>query len=413
MRRIPLIAVLSVLAAAHQPSLVAAQSATRDSSGVRIVENTRPAWASIQAWTLSNQHTVDIGSGEDSLYELATVMGATRLADGSIAIANMGTSNIRVYDARGRYLRAIGRRGQGPGEFRQVMGLVRRPGDTLAVNDSREEVEFYSVDGKFARGLRSPSFKDGLVLSGFYLFDDGSFVRTSWPQGHNHPDGRWVDSLVVLAITKTDTSGRVISRHPAMEFTKTAALPFPQAMTFGPGGFIVGDGDGYYAGYADRYEIRRHRLDGTLHLIVRAPWTPQPVRDQDKEDYKKFVINLGAEGGGAVDPRLLAQRKKMMEEVSFARHLPAYQTMLVDSGRNLWVSDATLEWFLGQGFSRVLSTPTSWRVFDPSGRWLGTVTMPARFRVMDIGNDYVLGLWRDADDVEHIRLYRLNKPGPA
>ena len=39
-----------------------------------------------------------------------------------------------------------------------------------------------------------------------------------------------------------------------------------------------------------------------------------------------------------------------------------------------------------------------------------TVTMPARFRPMDIGREFVLGLWRDADDVEHVRLYRLDRP---
>ena len=57
-----------------------------------------------------------------------------------------------------------------------------------------------------------------------------------------------------------------------------------------------------------------------------------------------------------------------------------------------------------------MSVPTGWRVFDRTGRWSGTVTMPARFNPMDIGSDYVLGLWRDEDDVEHVRLYRLMKP---
>lgn len=395
-----------VVIATVAPS-VNAQQVTRDSAGVRIVENARPAWSVAQSWRLAAQPSIDIGSGEDSLYELATVMGAARLSDGRIAVANMGTGNIRMYDARGRFVRAIGRRGQGPGEFRQVMGLVRRPGDTLAVIDSREEVEFYSADGKFARGARASSHWNGLVMSGFEFLDDGSFVRTSWPQGTNHPDGRWVDSLAVVVISPNDTAGRIVGRHPAMEFTKTPALPFAQAVTFSPFGFVVGDRTGYYVAYADRYEVRRHRPDGSLERIIRAAWTPQSVRDADRDRYRDFIINLGAEGGGAVDPRLLAQRRKMMEEVSFARSLPAYQSMLVDSERHLWVSDATLEWFLGQGFSRVLSTPTTWRVFDPSGRWLGVVTMPARFRPMDIGRDYVLGLWRDADDVEHVRLYEL------
>src|SRR6185503_5497678 len=153
-----LVGVLCVTA----PITPAIAQTSKDSAGVRVVENVRPVWTGNRSWTLSAKPVVDIGSGDDSLYQLATVMGAVRLSDGSIAVATMSTNNIRVYDARGRYVRAIGRRGQGPGEFRQVMGLTRRPGDTLVVLDSREELEFYSPDGKFGRGLRSLSHKGDL-----------------------------------------------------------------------------------------------------------------------------------------------------------------------------------------------------------------------------------------------------------
>ena len=36
--------------------------------------------------------------------------------------------------------------------------------------------------------------------------------------------------------------------------------------------------------------------------------------------------------------------------------------------------------------------------------------MPARFTPLEIGTDYVAGLWRDPDDVEYVSLYRLLKP---
>jgi hypothetical protein len=36
--------------------------------------------------------------------------------------------------------------------------------------------------------------------------------------------------------------------------------------------------------------------------------------------------------------------------------------------------------------------------------------MPPRFVPLEIGGDYVLGLARDADDIEQVRLHRLVKP---
>jgi hypothetical protein len=42
--------------------------------------------------------------------------------------------------------------------------------------------------------------------------------------------------------------------------------------------------------------------------------------------------------------------------------------------------------------------------------WLGDIETPGRFRIFEIGEDYLLGTSRDELGVETIRLYRLTKP---
>jgi len=49
-------------------------------------------------------------------------------------------------------------------------------------------------------------------------------------------------------------------------------------------------------------------------------------------------------------------------------------------------------------------------VIDTSGRWLGTVTLPADFHPTFVTRDALYGIWKDADEVEHVRGYRLRKP---
>jgi hypothetical protein len=39
------------------------------------------------------------------------------------------------------------------------------------------------------------------------------------------------------------------------------------------------------------------------------------------------------------------------------------------------------------------------------------VELPVRLAAIDIGPDYVAGVWRDADQVEYVHVYRLVKPG--
>jgi hypothetical protein len=48
---------------------------------------------------------------------LFRVRGAVLLRDGSIAVANNGTHEARVYGLDGKLLRRIGREGDGPGEL--------------------------------------------------------------------------------------------------------------------------------------------------------------------------------------------------------------------------------------------------------------------------------------------------------
>ena len=51
----------------------------------------------------------------------------------------------------------------------------------------------------------------------------------------------------------------------------------------------------------------------------------------------------------------------------------------------------------------------TWQVLGPDGAWLGGVEIPADFSVMEIGMDYVLGVYRDELDVEHPRALGLHR----
>jgi hypothetical protein len=48
-------------------------------------------------------------------------------------------------------------------------------------------------------------------------------------------------------------------------------------------------------------------------------------------------------------------------------------------------------------------------VFDAQGRFLGTIRLPSRFRIFEVGSDYILGRRLTEDDVQVVELYRLRK----
>lgn len=57
---------------------------------------------------------------------------------------------IRIYDGEGKYLRTVGAKGSGPGEYQQLNGLVRLPNGQLVMRDGNNtRLTRYAADGSF------------------------------------------------------------------------------------------------------------------------------------------------------------------------------------------------------------------------------------------------------------------------
>lgn len=96
----------------------------------------------------------------------------------------------------------------------------------------------------------------------------------------------------------------------------------------------------------------------------------------------------------------------------FAESLPAFARILASPDGYLWVQRyATAAELLVTGPSEVAQD--EWTVFDPEGRWLGTVATPAGLHLHAIGHDEILGVWKDSLDVEYVRLHRIVRPPPG
>ena len=107
----------------------------------------------LERWTLSDEPNVVIGGADEREgYLLHGVVGATRLADGRVVVANEGTLQLRYYDPEGEHLDDAGGPGEGPGEFESLGGIVRLPGDSVLV-DSWLGLTRFGPDGRHASSI--------------------------------------------------------------------------------------------------------------------------------------------------------------------------------------------------------------------------------------------------------------------
>ena len=187
----------------------------RDSAGIRIVENARAAWSATEAMRLGGSPALVIGSRPEAPYEFSRVVGALRLTDGRIVVADGASLELRFFDPAGTFMRSVGRRGEGPGEFRRMGSLVRLPGDTLAVAGPFAEISFFTGQGEFVHQALAALPRDGsagIPITAAVL-QGRAFVRGLVTQARTPRGARWIDSIP-LTLINSDTVE--LGRFPAM-----------------------------------------------------------------------------------------------------------------------------------------------------------------------------------------------------
>lgn len=388
---------LFVITAACTGGVDRPQIVERDSAGIHIVEH--PVGYAAPAWTVSAQPQLDIGQTiGDTTTLLYQVEGVHRLSDGRIVVANRSSHELRYYDAEGNHLFSSGREGEGPGEFGYIAWTMSCGGDSVTTYDiSTRRMSVFDPHGRYVRGvmLEMPTavgpYGDGTCAG------DGTFLMAGWPQYDSAegphrptrplallgPDGKPVADLGVFP--GGERYSWTINGRPA------GSGPRP----LGRETYHVLAGERFYLGTSDAYEIGVYDRSGALEQLIRQARTDLELTEEVRET---FVETELARATSDNQRRGWAAQYARME---WPQTLPAYGRFILDAVGNLWVEE----------YRRPGATnASSWNVFATNGRHIASVELPSGFTVFEIGEDYVLGTWRDEFDVEHVRTYALLKP---
>lgn len=386
------------------PPLFAQSS--RDSAGVRIVENTRPAWSDAERLSLAAKPRIAIGNTTDSAYRFRQVHGVMLLTDGRIAVADGGSLQLRMFSPQGRFLSASAGKGTGAGEILNMHWVRRLRGDTIAINSGLSTITLYSSTGQFVRAADLPPRGDARSANPFLLvalLNSERGVAAALPNPAPRAIGtRWTDSLALKLVTASNQSMRDVGTLPYIELQQGSTGP--SMVWLSAGGVFAGGDDRFYAGFGDRYAIRVYTGDGKLQSIIRRAWTPAPITPDDWEHWVVEWSKLWVKTTGAEREREVQQ----VRESPWAEELPAFTQFIVDLSGRLWVRGAHWQDAIGAGsLADTPAVPSTWSVFDVRGRWLGDVEMPARFQPFEIGTGYVTGVMR-ADGVNQVVIYDLS-----
>ena len=374
----------------------ASAQATRDSAGIRIVDNARPADGSRLPWRIGVEPALSIGEvvGEEA-YLLHRANDATILPDGRIVIANTGSSELRVFDAAGVHLATWGREGEGPGEFTSLAGVEPWPGDSVvAWNSSTWVISVFDAEGALGRSFTLDS--EAGTLEPRTVLHDGSILgRTGEVTGDGYRRSRETYELRRVEGGSPVEFGTHPGEESHLEWegrtAVTGLIPFGRWLWEAQWGELV------VLTTDDNYEIRAYDPStGALARIVRRDYENRaPTREEVDEAIEAALERAGLTG------QHLEMTRRGYRSMPIVEQYPAFSNLLIDPLDHLWVREATLP-----GMDRPAPL---WTVFDPEGRALGFIETPDGLTVYEIGADYLPGLATDEMGVESVQLWELER----
>ncbi len=341
-----------------------------------VVENTLgSAWTATAEWTLEEDLRI---WGPPGGY-LGNVDAVAADSRGNIYILDGTTQEIQVFDATGGFLRTLGGRGQGPGEFREALGPAIARGDTLWVADGgAPRYSIFAPDGTFM-GTRARRATWGLITERCTIAPDASYMEwgVRYPNRERSDDPSDVD-LVHYHPVRVSPDGEKLDTLPHLEFVlQLADLPsagLRRPVWFGPTlKRALGCRDDVWFAPSSEYRVYRRTLAGDTTVVftlagVRPAAVDEADRDEVRATFERYPDFPSASA-------LMRDHLRALPE-----HKPVIAGLFVDGAGHVFVVPETMEVDEGAAID----------VFREDGVFLGRVAVPEEVNI-NPGRAYATG----------------------
>ena len=349
----------------------------------------------------------------------------------NLYILDGGNHRVLVFDAKGKFVRKIGKKGGGPGELMTPVGLAVTTSDEIAVTDlGRQAVSLFKKDGTFIKNL---PLGDGLGFpvprQGMYAHPQGGVVVRTMPPVMRGPGevtpgtitGRkspvmWLTAdkqTRLFDIPQPDITPKITDNSPSGNNRRVSVRVITPAFMPGTLWGILPNGALALSTEQD-YRIQLIQ-NGKVTRLLERPFKARKVTEADKAKERERRRKQMERGGGAIITRSetrggagggvssvnmgsmpKADVDAMIKDMTFNDYMPVLMGMYVDPRGRLWVQRAGKE--VGQ------DGPID--LISANGQYLGTVVgqkLPAAVSV----SGRAAYVERDDMDVERVMVKKL------
>ncbi len=329
-------------------------------------------------------------------------------ARGRFYVYDVQDAQIRLYDARGTFVRNIGRKGGGPGEYQYVMGMAISTDTVLAIHDmSAARVTYFFPDGKVRGSFTEPRASSGsdrnfgVDLRGMVSLrvpmqaERGAALNEIEADRRSRflmitATGRVVDSAIIPVAPPTPRGFYLLTADGGNH----NFIPQSYSVALRSGGLVFGNGG------ASRLVIRASDTDVRV-----VEWTssPVPVGREERANWEEYAT-------------FFSQQQKGQSSYTIPSTKPVYRDIASDNDSRIWVSlyapaqkiplpsrpannpSPRLYW----------QQPATYDVLSRTGDYLGRVVLPMRARFMAAQGNRLWVRVKGADDEDIIRVYTMS-----
>ncbi len=379
-----------------------------DSAGIPITTPLAPAWGPGDEWTISEEPFVQIGTIDGPVeYQLASVARAVRLSNGDIVVGDWSNQVLRRYDDReGTFVWETSGPGEGPGEHELLEWVGALASDSIVTWDGYlRRVQIFGPDGSFGRSIRVEAPWSDFTPTGVQGIWGRSLVMSFADYREEMPEGvvRWPGVRFATVSLDDGAVARLIDvRGSEQEITSYPDGGWAQmSYQYGKGPLSAVSAGTLAVVDTEAFSIQSVSLhDGSTSRIIRRDEPLVPVTEEHVEAFVDWMVWRNQVWGGMTEEQAESYRPSWRNR-PMAPTLPVLSAVHLDKAGNLWV----------RPYSLPLAESLPYEVYAPDGTWLGQMATPPGLQLGDgeIGEDYLLGVWMDEQDVEHVRMYRLEK----
>ncbi len=259
---------------------------------------------------------------------------------GAIHVADAQWSQVKVFDANGAFLRAVGGSGEGPGEFRSLEGsALDTDGRLWAMDFMARRLTVFDSDGNVmdthphARGSLHFSLPwIGRADRAGHLYDFDAATHTFLVRYRT--SGARLTVVDSVRIPEVEQTTYTIQHGP---FIETASVPFSPQVVWD----VSPTGDVWF-GTSSSFALHKVTMGGDTLVTVRLSRSGEPLSREERDSIAELT---------GLAERQLPSRKPVMHGV------------VVGSDGRLWIQ---LE----------RRTSSEWELFTAEGLHVGTVVSP-------------------------------------